>query len=158
MLLQIGCSSITQIPLPLESVRSESDIRALNYFGERLSSTILLTDSIEVEAYWLKMRDDKIYFLTEGLDDTTSVGIDKVKTVRFYDGYGGCIKGGWLGIGLTLLAGLYITELGPSSENHESSYTVLALVLPAMLLSMTYGTFFLGEREFNFVQNKPIQE
>ena len=85
---------------PVELSKSENEVRQLNYFGERLNSTIQLTNSVEIEAYWLNLKDDKIYFLTNGLDDTSSVGIDKINTVRFYDGYGGCMKGAWLGLGL----------------------------------------------------------
>ena len=83
--------------LSVDESKSENEISQLNYFGERLNSTIQLTNSIEIEAYWLNLKDDKIYFLTNGLDDTSSVGIDKINTIRFYDGYGGCMKGGWLG-------------------------------------------------------------
>ena len=65
MLIQIGCSSITQIPYPIDESKSENEISQLNYFGDRLNSTIHLTNSVEIEAYWLKMKDDKIYFLTK---------------------------------------------------------------------------------------------
>ncbi len=82
LLLQLGCSSITQIPYPVDESKSDNEIRSLNYFGERLNSTITLTNSIEVKAYWMKLKDDKIYFLTEGLDDTTSVTIDKIKSCQ----------------------------------------------------------------------------
>ena len=61
MLIQIGCSSVTQIPYPVEESKSENEIRQLNYLGERLSSTIILTDSTEVEANWLKLKRQQNY-------------------------------------------------------------------------------------------------
>jgi hypothetical protein len=85
MLCQLGCNGITQIPYPVDERKSENEIRQLNYFGDRLSSTIQLTNSFEIEAYWLKIREDKIYFLTNGLDDTTSVTVDKIESVKFFD-------------------------------------------------------------------------
>ena len=68
LLLQIGCSNISQILLPIESNRNEQEVRSLNYFGGKLSSTICLVDSVEFEARWLNLRDDKIYFLTKGCE------------------------------------------------------------------------------------------
>ena len=156
LLIQIGCSSITQIPYPTDERKSENEIRQLNYLGDRLSSTIQLTNSIEIEAYWLNMRGDKIYFLTNGLDDTSSVSINKVKTVRFYDAYGGCMKGGWLGLGLTLVEGFILWGLSSrSNTGHPGAGIALLVVGPAtILLSTFYGIFFMGQREFNFAQNK----
>lgn len=155
MLLQIGCSSITQIPLPIEATKSESDIRSLNYFGERLSSTILLTDSIEVEAYWLKLRDDKIYFLTEGLNDTTSVSLNKIQTVRFYDAYGGCMKGGLLSLGLIALTAVaFGSNTNQNSSNEFTALTVLLVFAISTGIGIVSGLLFFGGREFNFVQSK----
>lgn len=153
LLVQIGCSSITQIPYPVDENKSENEIRSLNYFGERLSSKIQLTNSVEIEAYWLNLQDDKIYFLTDVLDDTCSVGIDKINTIRFYDGYGGCMKGGWLGLGLSVIGGIFIWDFGPKGGHHEgASYAIITFGAITMLLSSAYGLFFLGDREFNFVQ------
>ena len=159
MLIQIGCSSITQIPLPIEETKSESDIRSLNYFGEKLSSIIILTDSIEVEAYWLKLRDDKIYFLTEGLDDTTSIGVDKIKTVKFYDMYGGCMKGGVLGFVISGLETLVLWAAISGSTGDKSGGAAILVAYPVTIfLSILYGVSFMGGREFNFVQNKSAKE
>jgi hypothetical protein len=159
MLIQIGCSSITQISLPVEQSKSENEIRQLNYFGERLSSTIHLTNSSEVEAYWLKLKDDKIYFLTDGLDDTCSVGNDKINTIRFYDGYGGCMKGAWLGLGLTLLEGFLLWRFSSGNTGHPGAGVAILISGPAsIILSTLYGIPFLGEREFSFVQNKSIRD
>jgi len=144
LLIQIGCSSITQIPLPIEATKSESDIRSLNYFGERLSSTILFTDSIEAEAYWLKMKDDKIGILTSGLEDTTSISVDKIKSIYFYDLWRGFLFGGLYGL---LLAG-YFGIAGPN----------YVMPLVGFSLGMAYGLYALSEREFYFVQNKSLQE
>lgn len=157
-LLQIGCSSITQIPYPVDESKSESEVRQLNYFGERLTSTIQLTNSCEIEAYWLQMRNDKIYFLTEGLVDTTSIMIDQIQTVRFYDAYGGCMKGGWLGLGLTLLGSLFMVEFTSKSHRKDAGYGIVILAPIVSLLSIMYGLFFLGEREFNFVQSISAKE
>lgn len=144
LLIQIGCSSITQIPYPVDESKSENEIRSLNYFGERLTSTIHLNSSTEIETYWLNLKDDKIYFLTEGLDDTTSVGIDKIKSIKFYDlwrgflfgGIDGILLGGWMGIA------------GPN----------YVMPLIGFSLGMAYGLYALGDREFNFIQNKSVQE
>ena len=156
MLIQIGCSSITQIPYPVNKSKSENEIGQLNYFGDRLNSKIYLTNSAEIEAYWLKMKENKIYFLTEGLDDTSSVEFDKVNAVKFYDGYGGCMKGGWLGLGLTGLATLllYIAIDTPS----EAGYAIVVGGPILIALSTVLGVFFLGEREFNIVQSKSTIE
>lgn len=155
MLFQIGCSSFTQIPYPTDERKSGKEIRQLNYFGERLSSKIQLTNSVEIEAYWLNLNDDKLYFLTEGLDDTSSVGIDKINTVRFYDEYGGCMKGGWLGLGLTILEGFILWGLSSGNTGHPGAGIAIVVAGPAtILLSTLYGILFMGEREFNFVQNK----
>ena len=94
LLFQIGCSGITLIPYPIDESRSDRDIKSLNYFGEKLNSTIQFKNSIEVETYWLKMKDGKIYFLSDGLDDTTSVLIEKVKSIYFFDFWRGCLFGG----------------------------------------------------------------
>lgn len=159
LLIQIGCSSITQIPYPIEKGKNEDEIRSLNYFGERLSSNIQLTNSVEIEVYWLNLKDDKIYFLTNGLDDTTSVAVDKIKTVKFYDMYGGCMKGGWLGVGISLVAGILISDFGPKGGHPEGAgYGAVLIGAAAMILSTIYGIFFLGEREFNFVQGKSTIE
>lgn len=159
LLLQIGCSSITQIPYPADQRKSDDEIRQLNYFGERLSSTIHLTNSAGIEAYWLKMKDDRIYFLTEGLNDTTSVNIEKVKSVKFYDAYGGCMKGGWLGVGISLAAGILISDFGPKGGHPEGAgYGALVIGAAAMILGTTYGIFFLGQREFNFVRIESVKE
>jgi hypothetical protein len=159
LIFQIGCSSITQIPLPIETSKSENEVRQLNYFGEKLNSTIKLTSQVEVEAYWLKMKDDKIYFLTSGLDDTCSVGVDKINTIRFYDGYGGCMKGAWLGLGLTLLEGFLLWGFSSGSSGHPEAGVAILIVGPvSIILGTLYGIFFLGEREFNYVQNKSVRE
>lgn len=155
MLLQIGCSSLTQISYPTDERKSGNEIRQLNYFGERLSSTIELTNSVETEAYWLNLKDDKLYFLTEGLDDTTSVAVDKINTVRFYDEYGGCIKGSWLGLGLTILEGFILWGLSSGNSGHPGAGIAIVVVGPAtILLSTLYGILFMGQREFNSVQKK----
>jgi hypothetical protein len=154
LLVQIGCSSITQIPYPVDESKSDNEIRSLNYFGEKLSSTITLTNSIEVKAYWLKMKDDKIYFLTEGLDDTTSVAIDKIKSVRFYDFYGGCMKGGGLSLGLIMLEGIILWGFSSNDTGHPGAGIAILIIGPAtILLSTLIGISFMGDREFNFVQS-----
>jgi len=159
LLIQIGCGSVSQITLPIETNRNEQELRSLNYFGEKLSSTICLIDSVEIETRWLNLRGDKIYFLTGGLDDTTSVGIYKINKIRFYDAYGGCMKGGWLGLGLTLFGTVLIEPFGSKGGHPEGAgYAIIVIGAGAMLLSTLYGIFFLGEREFSFVQNKVIQE
>ena len=144
LLFQIGCSSITQIPYPVDENKSENEIRSLNYFGERLNSTIQFTNSIEVEAYWLKMKDDKVYFLTEGLDDTTSVTVDKIESVKFFDWWKGCLFGSLSGIFLYSWIGLTTWNLYAS--------------LVGFSLGMSYGMYALTDREFNFVQSKPTIE
>ena len=138
LLVQIGCSGITKIPYPVDKSKSENEIRQLNYFGERLNSTIQFTNSIEVEAYWLKMKDEKIYLLTVGLDDTTSVTIDKIKTIRFFDWWKGCLFGSLSGIFLYSWIGLTTLNLYAS--------------LVGFSLGMSYGMYALTDREFNFVQ------
>ena len=153
LLVQIGCSGITKIPYPVDKSKSENEIRQLNYFGERLNSTIQFTNSIEVEAYWLKMKDEKIYLLTEGLDDTTSVTIDKIKSIRFYDTYGGCMKGAWLGFGLTLLEGIILWGFSSGNTGHPGAGIALLVAGPVVIiLSTLFGLSFMGERDFNFVQ------
>ena len=127
--------------------------RSLNYFGERLSSTITLTNSFEVKAYWMKLKDDKIYFLTEGLDDTTSVAIDKIKSVRFYDFYGGCMKGAGLSLGLIILEGIILWGFSSNDTGHPGAGMALLVIFPAtILLSTLFGISFMGEREFNFTR------
>ncbi len=98
------------------------------------------------------MKEDKVCFLTEGLDDTTSVAIDKIRAVRFNDMYGGCIKGGWLGLGLTLLGSFFMFEFTTKNHRSEAGYGIAILAPILSLISITYGLFFLGDREFNFVQ------
>lgn len=159
LIFQIGCSSITQISYPVEQSKSENEIRQLNYFGEKLSSTIQFTNQVEVEAYWLNLRENNVYFLTEELDHTSSVGIDKINTIRFYDMYGGCMKGGLLGFGIS---GLETLILWVSLSGYAGDRTGLGAVLIAypitIFLSILYGVFFMGEREFNFVLNKSVRD
>lgn len=138
LLGQIGCSSITQIPYPTDERKSENEIRQLNYFGERLSSTIQLSNSIEIEAYWLNMRGDKVCFLTNGLDDTTSVTVDKIESIRFFDWWKGCLFGGLSGLFLYVWIGLATWNLYAS--------------LLGFSLGMSYGMYALTDREFYFVQ------
>ena len=138
-LLQVGCSSITQIPYPVDESKSENEIRSLNYFGERLTSTIHLNSSIEVEAYWLNLKDDKIYFLTVGLDDTTSISTDKIKSIYFFDWWRGFLFGGLDGL---VLAG-YFGIAGPNYVMPPIGFS----------LGMAYGLYALGDREFVFVQD-----
>ena len=153
LLVQIGCSSSTQIPYPVDKSKSENEIRQLNYFGKRLNATIQFTNQVEVESYWLKMKEDKVYFLTEGLEDITSAGVDKIKSVRFYDGYGGCMKGGWLGLGISLFGGFIVSSIVPKGGHPEGAgYAAITFGALAMLLLTAYGLFFLGDKEFNFVQ------
>ena len=139
LLLQIGCSSITQIPYPADQRKSDDEIRQLNYFGERLSSTIHLTNSAGIEAYWLKMKDDRIYFLTEGLNDTTSVNIEKVKSVKFYDLWRGFLFGTLDG----LFLGGYFGMAGPN----------YVMPIIGFCLGLGYGLYALGDREFIYVHN-----
>lgn len=149
MLIQIGCSSISQITLPIKAIESEKELKSLNYFGERLSSTIYLVDSNEVETGWLTLRENKIYCLSENSRDTSSIEVDKIRIIKFNDIYGGCIKGSYLGLGLvgleTLL--LYIFASTPS----EAGYAVLIAGPASIILGSLYGIFVLGKREFNFV-------
>lgn len=149
LLVQIGCSGITQIPYPVDESKSENEIRQLNYFGERLNSTIQFTNSIEVEAYWLKMKDDKIYLLTEGLDDTTSVTIDKIKTIRFFDWWRGCLFGGLGGLVYWGALGIAVGNVG--GAGHEVGISPIVWVL--MALPIVYGVYALSDRDFNFVQS-----
>ena len=153
LVVQIGCSSITQIPYPIDESKSDNEIGSLNYFGEKLSSTITLTNSFEVKAYWMKLKDDKIYFLTEGLDDTTSVAIDKIKSVRFYDFYGGCMKGAGLSLGLIMLEGIILWGFSSNDTGHPGAGMALLVIFPAtILLSTLFGISIMGEREFNFTR------
>lgn len=148
MLCQLGCSGITQIPYPVDKSKSENEVRQLNYFGERLNSTIQFTSQVEVDAYWLKMREDKIYFLTEGLDDTISVTVDKVESVKFFDWWRGCLYGGISclisGTGLIGLSNLTY------SNTKEFGFTLFPTILS--ILPFAYGMYAFSEREFNFVQ------
>jgi len=154
LLFQIGCSGVSQISLPIDTNQNDIEIRSLNYFGERLTSTIYLTNLVEVEAYWLKMKDDKIYFLTEGLDDTTSIGIYKIKTVRFYDMYGGCMRGGLLSLGFFVLTGVAFGSNGNSNKSTENN-SLWALISFGFSIGVGVlgGILFFGHREFNFIQN-----
>lgn len=150
LLVQIGCSGITQIPYPVDESKSENEIRQLNYFGERLNSTIQFTNSIEVEAYWLKMKDDKIYFLTEGLNDTTSVSIDEIKMVRFYSRTMGCVRGELLSLGIMGLTVLFVEIFV-----RDKGYTGYPIAIGGsfmIVLGFIIGVNFLGDIEFNFVQ------
>jgi len=153
LLIQIGCSSITQIPYPIEEGKNEDEIRSLNYFGERLSSNIQLTNSVEIEVYWLNLKDDKIYFLTNGLDDTTSVAVDKIKTVKFYDMYGGCMRGVALGFGISGLETLILWIGISGSTGDKSGLGAILIAYPVtILLSTLFGISFMGEKEFNFTR------
>jgi len=144
-LLQVGCSSITQIPYPVDERKSENEIRQLNYFGERLTSTIELTNSCEIEAYWMQMRDNKIYFLTEGFDDTTSLVIEKIKTVRFYDAYGGCMKGGLLSLSLFALTGVaFGSSTNQNSSSESKAFTGLLVFAISARIGVASVCFSLG--------------
>lgn len=154
-ILQTGCGSFTQIPYPTDERKSGNEIRQLNYFGERLSSKIELTNSVEIEAYRLLLKDDKLYFLSEGLDDTTSINVDKVKTVRFYDMYGGCMKGGLLALGLFVFSLIAFGSSGnQKSTNEYAALTAIFALVGSIGVGIISGMLFFGEREFNFVQNK----
>ena len=148
MLCQLGCSGITQIPYPVDKSKSENEIRQLNYFGERLRSTIQLTNSIGIEAYWLKMREGKIYFLTEGLADTTSVTVDKIESVKFFDWWRGCLYGGICYI----IAGTGLIGFSNLSNNNAKEFGFAFFPAILSVLPFAYGMYAFSEREFYFVQ------
>jgi hypothetical protein len=150
LLFQLGCSGITQIPYSIDESKSDNEIRSLNYFGERLNSTIHFKNSFEVETYWLKMKDDKIYFLTDGLDDTTSVLIEKVQSIYFFDFWRGCLFGGisYIIFG-TLLVGM--SQL-TSKKTGEASYVLFPAILS--ILPFAYGIYAFSDREFIFVPSE----
>lgn len=148
LLLQIGCSSISLISYPTDERKNENEIRQLNYFGERLSSTIQLTNSIEIEAYWLNMQGDKIYFLTEGLYDSISVTVDKVESVKFFDWWRGCLYGGIS----YLIAGTGLIGFSNLSNNNAKEFGFAFFPAILSVLPFAYGMYAFSEREFYFVQ------
>lgn len=144
LFLQIGCSGITQISLPVEQSKSENEIRQLNYFGERLSSTIFLADLAEIKASHITLKENKIYFLSNNPNDPPFLDVEKVKSIMFYDLWRGCLFGGVDGI---LLGGI----MGMAGPNY-----VMPLI--GFSLGMAYGLYALGDREFVFIQNKSVRD
>lgn len=149
LFVQIGCSSITQIPYPIDESKCENEIRSLNYFGERLTSTIHLNSSTEIESYWLNLKDDKIYFLTDALDDTTSISIDKIKSIYFFDWWRGCLFGGIS----YLVAGTALTGMSQLASNKTMEASSVFFPAIFSILPFAYGIYAFSDREFNFIQN-----
>lgn len=150
LLLQFGCSSITQIPYPVDERKSENDIRRLNYLGEKLSATIRLIDSTEVTANWLSLSDNRLYLLTNRLDEPPYYEVSKIKSIKFYDWWRGCLGGGMFSI----LFGSLIFGIADltKDKNEESNFSFAPIIIT--VLSLGYGMYALGEIEFSFVQNK----
>ena len=150
LLVQIGCSSITQIPYPVDERKSENEIRRLNYLGGRLSSTIYLNDSSTIEANWLSLKNNKLYILTNNLTDPSFIEIEKVKSIKFYDWWRGCLGGGMFSIlfGSLIFGVANLTK----DKNSESNLSFAPIIIT--VLSIGYGIYALGEIEFGFVQNE----
>jgi len=150
LLIQIGCSSITQISLPVERSKSENEIRRLNYLGGRLSSTIHLIDSSKIEANWLNLEKNKLCILTNNLADPSFIQIEKIKSIKFYDWWRGRLGGGMFSI----LFGSLIFGIAnlTKDKNTESNYSFARIIIT--VLSLGYGMYALGEIEFSFVQNE----
>jgi len=153
LLIQIGCSSVSQITLPIKTNRNEQEVRLLNHFGNKLSSTIYLVDSTEIEASWLTLKENKISYLSNNPNDPPSLNVDRIKSIKFYDWWRGCLFGGMGGVFfLSVIGVLGITH----PKNKEANYGLAALVLS--LLPVAYGVYALSEKEFIFVQSKSVQE
>lgn len=149
-LFQIGCGS-TRIPYPIDEKKSENDIKRLNYLGGRLSSTIQLNDSSTISANWLNLKGDRIYFLTNNIDDPPFVDANNVNSIRFYDWRRGCLGGGMFSIILgSLIFGIANLTKDKSSETNYSFVPIVITVL-----SLGYGIYALGEIEFSFIHSNP---
>lgn len=150
-MFQLGCSSITQIQLPIQATQNENGIKSLNDFGENLSSTIYLVNSLVVETYWLSLREDEIYFLAEETTDTASVHVEKVKTVKFNNRYTGCLSGGLLGLCLGGLGAVAIFNdrslLVDTKWQRAIIYSIYSVTI-----GFLSGFLFFGQKEFNFIR------
>jgi len=153
LLIQIGCSSVSQITLPIDTKQNEQEVRLLNYFGNKLSSTIYLVDSTEIEASWLILKENKVSYLSNNPNDPPSLNVERIKSIKFYDWWRGCLFGGMGGVfSLGVIGMLGITH----PKNKEANYGLSALVLS--LLPVAYGVYALSEKEFILIRNNSLQE
>lgn len=154
LLFQIGCSSIKEIPYPIDERKSENEIKSLNSFGKKLNATIYLINSKVIEVSKLELREGRIYYQSHNFDDLGYADIEKIKSIKFYDWWRGCLGGGMFSVLFgSIIFGIFNLTRDKGSESNLSFVPIIIT-----LLSLGYGIYALGDIEFSFVKTKSIME